>query len=113
MSPFVWIIIDKSTDILLNKLRDVYIPYNCEFIIIKTINETYYKIEDYYNIGLSNNTQRQKHEIGFWSQDELTIVQAQKILRRFNMLKENIIIITPVLVSISSVSEISVWCQFK
>ena len=90
MRHFTWIIFDESIYPLLKRF---YIPYDCEFFLITAINESYYKIDDVYNVGPDQNSRQQRHQLGYWSRGELAMTSVTKAQRRFDMMGEIVTII--------------------
>lgn len=107
MSPFTWIIFEKISPYLIYEFGKIYIPYNCEFIIIRQFDKDYYEIDDLYNVGLKNTSQKQRQIIGFWSEGKLTVTSLTTEMRRFNMGGETVFLETTYPVSFHSTSNYS------
>lgn len=73
-----------TSDNLIQRMKNVYIPYNCQFLLVEKINGSFYEINEIYNIR--GNSERYFIKIGYWSHDEgLKMASGSFYQRRLNM----------------------------
>lgn len=80
ISKFIWVIFDG------NDFSHTYIPYDCEFFNIKTANESYFKISEVYSKTISTQEVSER-EIGIYERNrqKFYISNADFYARRFDM----------------------------
>lgn len=84
MFLFTWVVILEQDHLTHTNMADIFIPYNCQFIIVDSINTTSYRINEIYKI--KEHTKLISKEIGTWVLDDgLTCVTGYFYERRMDL----------------------------
>lgn len=87
MSEFVWLTITKDV----NYFSNIYIPFDCEFLISETIDQNHYKNFEIYHTGYNSNLYYS--DFGLWdSVNGLLAKEKNFDLRRINLHKQELLV---------------------
>lgn len=81
MASAIWIYFTKRN--ISEELGNLYIPFNCEFLIIREVDKLYYQIEEVYQI--SEKGSKIYSSFGFWNNKKLKVSGNDFFKRRMDL----------------------------